>query len=350
MKARSLAKHAPTAVGALVACTLVFGVFHDVDRARVTALIAGTGAPLLFALVPQAVSFLSETLGWQRLIESLGYRLSLLPLLRVRIATEALSQSLPAGVVWCESMKPVLLRRHAGLPVTAGVGAAAARKYARLWSHAGYISLAFVLGYATLRRLSHGVIGIDGLEWFVLATALILIAASAAMALGLARSGIARWVYGLLARLPRIGRRLAARRGGFIESDAHMARVGRLSARELVGPVIACLVAWCTESVETLIVLRLLGVGVGFDQALAIEATVSFARQLFFFVPAGIGVQDAGYVGFLSALGVPAALELGAAFALVKRARELVYTALGLGLLVAPPLKLQAPAVLTDTA
>lgn len=350
VKARSLAKHAPTAIGGLVACTLVFGVFHDVDRARVTALIAGTGAPLLFALVPQAVSLLSETLGWQRLVASLGYRLSLLPLLRVRIATEALCQSLPAGVVWCESMKPVLLQRHAALPVTAGVGAAAARKYARLWSHAGYISLAFVLGYATLRRLSESVIGIAGLEWFVLATALILIAASAGMALGLSRSALALRLHGLLARLPRIGRRLAERRAGFVESDAHMARVGRLSPRELVGPVLACLIAWCTESVETLIVLRMLGVDIGFDQALAIEATVSFARQLFFFVPAGIGVQDAGYVGFLTALGVPAALEVGAAFTLVKRARELVYTALGLGLLVAPPLRMQGPAVTADSA
>ncbi len=325
-----------------VAVALVAGVFRDVDRARVAALIAGTGAPLLLALLPQAVAFWSETLGWQQLARSLGHRLELLAMLRVRVATEALAQSLPAGVLWCESMKPLLLSRHAGLPVAAGVGVAAGRKLARLWAHAAYLSLAFVLGFATLRRASRGMLGGAGLEWLVLATALALLVACVAMTSGLSSSALAERVHGLLVRLPVVGARLAARRAGFVETDVHIARVGRLGARALAGPVLACLVAWCAESVETLIVLRILGVSLDLGDALAIEATVSFARQLLFVVPAGIGVQDAGYVGFLAALRVPGALEIGAAFALVKRGRELVFTTIGLGLLVAPPLRFRA--------
>lgn len=333
---RDLAKHAPAVVGFAVAVALAAGVFHNVDRARVAALVAGTGAPLLLALLPQAVAFWSETCGWRRMVAALGARVRVLPMLRVRIATEALAQSLPAGALWCESMKPVLLERHAGLSIPRGIAAAAARKYARLWAHAAYISLAFALGFATLRCTSRGVIGVAGLEWLVLAIAVLLVVASTAMAIGLSRSALAQRAYTLLTRLPVVGARLAARRPGFVETDELVARVGRLRPLTLALPVAGCLVAWCAESVETLIVLRLLGVHVGFGTALAVEATVSFARQLLFVVPAGIGVQDAGYVGFLAALGVPGALEIGAAFALVKRGREAVYAALGFGLLLAP--------------
>lgn len=339
---RAFAKRAPAAVGVAVAFALVATVFRDVDRARVATLVARSGVSLLLALAPQAVSFLSESFGWQQLVVSLGYRLDLFAMLRVRVATEALSQSLPVGVVWCESMKPVLLQRHAGLPLVAGVAAAAGRKYVRLWSQAAYISLAFAVGYATLRRASMGLIGRGGLQWLVLVTALVLSLASASMALGLSSSALGRCVSALLARLPIAGARRGARREGFAQAGAQLARVGRLGLRSLAVPVVACLVAWCAESIETLIALRLLGVRVGLDDALAIETTVSLARQLLFMVPAGIGVQDAGYVGFLAALGVPAALEVGAAFALVKRGRELVYTALGLGLLVAPPPRFRA--------
>jgi glycosyltransferase 2 family protein len=327
-----LRRHGPSAVGALAASVLLVGVFRKTNWTEVAELVGGTGPVLLVCLVPQLVGFASETVGWRELVAELGYRLRYLPMLRIRVATEALFKVLPAGVVWCESMKPVLLRRHTGLPVPTGVAAAAGRKYARLWSHCMYISLAFVLGLATLRRASRGVLGVAGLEWIVLATALVVLALAVAMALGLSRSAFAEKTHALAARLPLIGKRLAPVRG-FAETDVELARVGALGGRALALPVLLCLVAWCAESAETWLVLRLLGVELSCAAALAIEVTVSFARQLFFVVPAGLGVQDAGYVGFLTALGVPNALEVGAAFALVKRGIEVGYSLLGLALL-----------------
>lgn len=311
---------------------LLVGVFRKTDWSEVATLVAGTGPLLLVCLVPQLVGFTSETVGWRELVAELGYRLGYLPMLRIRVATEALFKSLPAGVVWCESMKPVLLRRHTGLPVPTGVAAAAGRKYARLWSQCMYISLAFALGLATLRRASRGLLGVAGLEWIVLATALLVLVLAVAMALGLSRSAFAERVHALAARLPIVGKRVAPARG-FAETDQELARVGAMGGRALALPVLLCLVAWCTESVETWLVLRLLGVELSFAAALAIEVSVSFARQLFFMVPAGLGVQDAGYVGFLTALGVPNALEVGAAFVLIKRGIEVGYSLVGLALL-----------------
>jgi uncharacterized membrane protein YbhN (UPF0104 family) len=50
-------------------------------------------------------------------------------------------------------------------------------------------------------------------------------------------------------------------------------------------------------------------------------------------LPAGLGVQDLGYVLFLKALGVPDATTVGTAFVLMKRGKDLFWVLLGFGLL-----------------
>jgi uncharacterized membrane protein YbhN (UPF0104 family) len=59
----------------------------------------------------------------------------------------------------------------------------------------------------------------------------------------------------------------------------------------------------------------------------------SLVRNVVFVVPAGLGIQDAGYAACFGALGVPEAASLGAAFVLLKRGKELFWIALGYGLL-----------------
>jgi len=62
---------------------------------------------------------------------------------------------------------------------------------------------------------------------------------------------------------------------------------------------------------------------------------LSFLKNVLFVLPAGIGVQDVGYVSCLSALGVPDALTIGAAFSALKRGKELFWAAVGYALLTA---------------
>jgi hypothetical protein len=56
---------------------------------------------------------------------------------------------------------------------------------------------------------------------------------------------------------------------------------------------------------------------------------VASCRSLLPITPAGLGVQDAGYVACFTALGLPGALGVGCAFCLAKRTRELLWCALG---------------------
>ena len=93
---------------------------------------------------------------------------------------------------------------------------------------------------------------------------------------------------------------------------------------------------WLCEASETFLLLRLFGFDVAWSDAIAIESVMSVLKALAFFVPAGLGVQDAGYAAFISSMSGMSgtgALPLAAAFALVKRARELCYMGLGYVLL-----------------
>jgi hypothetical protein len=76
----------------------------------------------------------------------------------------------------------------------------------------------------------------------------------------------------------------------------------------------------CTE---TWLALRWLGHPVGFAAALVLESLTQAARHLFFFVPAGLGVQEAGLIGVGHVLGI--GRDVAIALSLAKRMREILF-------------------------
>jgi putative membrane protein len=82
------------------------------------------------------------------------------------------------------------------------------------------------------------------------------------------------------------------------------------------------LVALITSSFEIWFVLHLLGRPIDFSAAVILESLTQALRHLAFFVPAGLGVQEASLVLLGHALGVSS--ELALAVSLAKRIRELL--------------------------
>ncbi len=331
-RARRMTVHACGCVGALV---LVWLAFRDVTWARVSALLIDRGPLLLVVLVPQLLALAVETWGWKLTLDELDHRVDYGRLFNVRTATEAVGQTLPAGVVFCETLKPVLLNHHCGMPFGAGVGAAAGRKFLRTAAHALYAGLAFAIGYRALREGSERVIGASGLEWILLGSALVLALVASGVALTLSQGSLAARLHCLLLRLPsaRLRRALRNRRAHFGVADRETRRFFALGAPRLTPPTLLCVVAWSCEVFESWLILMLLGVPVGFDQLIGFDVAISLARQALFIVPAGLGVQDAGYRTLLEALAVPDAVNVAAAFALIKRGRELVWALIGFAVL-----------------
>ncbi len=111
------------------------------------------------------------------------------------------------------------------------------------------------------------------------------------------------------------------------EADAEVART--LSARD--GRFASALglhfVGWLAGGVETYFMFRLVGAPVTLADGLALEAMLQLLRTVSFFIPGNLGAQEAGMALLAQWMGFHP--SLGVAVSLLKRLRQLVWTAAG---------------------
>lgn len=324
--------------GALCAFAVLAWTFRDLDLARVSDVVGRVGAASLpWVLVPMGCSLALESLGWTWAFRRAGHHVPFVGIWRARVTSEALALTLPAGMVFCESTKPFLLERHCGLRAEVSIAGMAVRKYLLLASQSVYIAGFALLGAASLEGASRALIGGPGLSWVLLVIGAVVAAAALASGVGLRDGRVAERVRSLLARLPvpALRHSLQQSRGRFTSTDGELQRFLGGSLLASTAPALPFLAGWILEAVETYLILRLLGVDLPFEAVAALEVALSFVRHVTFILPAGLGVQDLGYVAFLRALGAGDPLVMGAAFVLLKRAKECVYALVGFLLLAA---------------
>ena len=81
------------------------------------------------------------------------------------------------------------------------------------------------------------------------------------------------------------------------------------------------LVGWVVSGVVTYVAIRTLGAHIDFLSAVAIESLLGALRSATAFVPASIGVQEAGYATLTPLFGLGP--EIGLAVSLIRRARDI---------------------------
>lgn len=94
--------------------------------------------------------------------------------------------------------------------------------------------------------------------------------------------------------------------------------------------VAAAFLNWTTGALATYIAMDLLGHPISLVDAVVIEACMLLVRALFFFVPADIGTQEGALV--LTCAAITGSPALGLALAAIRRARDLLFVAWGLGI------------------
>jgi glycosyltransferase 2 family protein len=321
-----------TAFGVAVAAYLFARLLAHAD-ARATWRAIGYGGPFVaLALAPFAVGMTLDAYGTVVLLRALGSRTTLTQMLPVRIASEALHLSIPAGFVASDTATAMLLEARSDVPVRDGVVTSIARKWLVMRAHAAYIALGALAGFPALASVSRGLVSGRALPWAVLASAAVPLGASWALGAGLlGRSTFAK-LHAALARVAsgRLGHWLEARRSEAIATDAQVARL-RAARPATTVATLAFFACWCVEALESALLLRLVGAQIALPSVLAIEAGLSIVRSLAVALPSGLGVVDIGYAAVLPLLGADAASA--AAFVLLKRAKELLWVGAGYGIL-----------------
>lgn len=307
----------------------------------------GAAAPLV--LVPYAFVLGCDTLGWKASFEH-PRALPYWQLWRMRTATEALNNSLPAGVAVGETLKTVLLTRSFGLSMSDAAANVIVSKFALAASHLIFLFCGMWLGASTLLNS-----GPPGLVW-ACACVLGLFLALLVGGVKLTQSGSLSRVLATVMRIApaRAGQFLARLTEPALGLDRSLAVISRLPRTQVLGSVAGFFLGWLALSCENWLILSLLTPHASLSAAISMEAIVSVVRMAFFFVPAGFGAQDVSYYALLNLWGWPDAQAVATAFMLIKRSKEACWVALGYFFLwlspSAPKASEQAAGVTAGTA
>lgn len=273
----------------MMTAAVLVHTFKDFDW-RATFHVPGrVGVGAMAGLLPFGIGLLFDASGVMLVAGGAGIELRAATTLAVRVASEAFHFGAPGGVVASEAAGLTLLKTRCGLSTPEGVVVLGGRKQLVMRAHAAYLLLCACCGAAGLSAMrAHA-------PWLVAASALVPLACSVALGVGMRRAPG-------LARLAGAAQTTALATAAFLAS-------------------------WLLEAVETAVILRVAGIWIPVSYVFAVEGALSLARSAVAFVPGGFGVQDAGYATLLSMVGVPP--ERAAAFVVLKRAKEIAWIAVG---------------------
>jgi hypothetical protein len=305
---------------------LVFGLalaawlLSRVDLASGARRLAELGALAWLVPLPALVGVGLDVGAWRLLWPASAPRPMFWSLARTRLAMDALALVFPGG--W--------LRRSCRLPPADGFTLLAVRKGLIVAAHALLLIAATVPAAVALSA--------DGCVLAVVwGCGALLVLVAALVLRGLASGRACATFIALLSRLP--GPRLQAwrqrREARLNLIDARLRAAAAASPARLLGALALLSASLTAEALETYVILRLLGAPVTLAQALPAEALMQLVRAAAFVVPAGLGIQDAGYALFLGWCGLSDALAVAAAYALARRGREALTAAGGYALLLA---------------
>jgi len=308
-------------LGLLGVAALAWFVLHA-DLAGIGRALASLGwvAPALLA--PYLVVYLSDTLGWLCSFRE-PLRLSFLTLFRIRWAGEAVNHVVPSAYLGGEALKVYLLRKR-GVPPSRSAPAAVVSKTVQTMTQVLCIAiggLAFVsLGVAPL------VFQKAMFVVFVAGTAVVI------FLFWIQRRGMFGFLIGLSRRFGWRPHWMEEREATWKSFDSDIRGFYVSHPGRFLAGAAGYLGGWLLDALEIYLAAYLLGVPLNPVQAVAIETFVSVAKAMSIFIPAAMGVQDSSVVFLCRMAGVPD--SFGFTYAVLRRARELVFVLVGWGWLL----------------
>lgn len=280
----------------------------------IAAVMARGGWPLLLLVPLHALPLLLDAQGWRVLLTSADpdERAGVGFLWWVAAVREAVGRLLPTVGVGGElvGIRLTRLRIHDTTAVTASV---VVEVMVTMFSQYLFAATGVLMLVAALQQRAGA--------WIILAGLLLSLPVPVLFALSLRHAALFEKLEGAARRLFGADHRVVALIDG-ARLDAHIRALNRRH-RELAKALGWQLAGLLSGTLEIWLALWLLGHPVPFWQALAIESLTQAARHVAFFVPAGLGVQEAVVMLLGQVLGMSA--EVALALALVKRAREILF-------------------------
>lgn len=315
----------------LVGLLTFAGLVWHIGPANILDAVSNLGiAALAVILLPSLLMYLLEAYGWRLTLRSHAAAVSFGRLLAVRTAGEVVNMTTPTAYVGGEPLKAYLLKPY-GVPMIEALASVITAKTTMTIAQVLFIllgiGLAFGLVGASSAEESNAQIlaALVGVGLLLFGIALFVMVQRIGLGLGLLN--VLRWCR---IRIPF----LEAREDKLRELDRTILDFYTRDRRAFLLSIGFFFCGWMAEALEVYAILHYLGgPPVGPLAAIAIGALSVFIKGGTFFIPGSLGAQEGGNLLVLVAFGYS---ELaGITFALLRRVRELVWIAIGLGCLAA---------------
>jgi putative membrane protein len=287
---------------------MILLILHE-GAVGIIKLLSQAGWMLIWLLPLHVLPLLLDAAGWRAIIV---VRCRLFTLFLIAVVRQAVNGLLPVANIGGELVGIRLLARTG---VDGTLAAASVIVEVLLTVVGQYLFVA--LGVVFLVQITQAIQLSNELLLGLAASAPIIVL----LILLLRHGSVFERLQHVAARLgPNLGESGLALRGADV--DAAIGTLFRAHARlaRAIGWQFAGLLAEC---LETWVTLRILGVSVGFSEALILESLTQAARQFLFIVPAGLGVQELGFVALGHMLGIGSDVAL--ALSLAKRMTRIVF-------------------------
>ena len=306
-----------------LAAALVGGLIWQSNPIQIWTHLKSLGSWAPVILLPYGFVYFLDTLGWRMAFgKSWPPGISLSQLIQIRWAGESVNNLVPSGYLGGEAVKAYLLHR-AGISGVTATTSVIVSKTIQIMTQVLFIGLGAVLGAAYLAPGSP----VSRAMWFTAGAALVMLT----LLLGAQYWGLFRILSHLATLWCPLHLWLGRYESRLRKVDASVVSFFGCERRAFIFSAIAYFLGWLGDTIEVWLVGACLGWNIPWSHAIVIEAFIGVAKAMGSFMPASIGVQESGVVLLFRAFGLTSTEAM--AYALIRRARELIYALVGLGLL-----------------
>jgi uncharacterized protein (TIRG00374 family) len=306
----------------IVGIGLLAAIMWRIDMNAVMAQVSTIGWGILLVIGIYLMAFLCDTVSWRLVIRrDQLHKFSFVNLFNIRMVGAAWNKVTPIFGMAGEPIKAVLMRRYHGVDYREGAASLVIAKTANLIALVIFLTSGLCLALLTDALPPAYRVGAT-IALLMLATGIGLLFVVQRFRLS-SKSGAwlsRRW----------FGRPILRILDQMHALDERLAEAYTTDRRRFVMSVIMTLANWLIGVLELWVIMWLLDVPITLTEAWCIEAVVELVRAATFFIPAGIGTQEAALVLVIGHITGQAPLGLAVSF--IRRARELVYVLWGFGI------------------
>lgn len=312
----------------------VFNQYSDLfDRDLILSKLNTIGLSALLILIPYSCIILSDSFGWKHSFGKIKNQISSTKLFLLRLATETLQTSLPGGAFYAEIVRPFLLKKYFKLDYCESISANIIVKVNILVAQ----TLFFILGVGIFAISLRDRLFIVSLPVYLLYPALVI--AAFLPILGtymLYRKNLLIILLDFFNKFnfQPLKNFICKINPSVIRISETISLFSKSNKKDLYVTIIFFFATWILMAVESLVILKILGVSADIFQVILIESLISFVRMIFFFIPGAVGPQDIVVIILFNLVGISDPQSNAILFVLLKRVKEFFWIAAGYFLLL----------------